>query len=196
MLRTTLPLLIALATPAAWAQAGASTSSVATASVSATLAAPAPVVVEPAPAAPAAKATLALALTADAGTTLHQKAGDAYTELCTAPCEVSLAPGTYRLGLSRGGAVVPVASPVSVASTSKELVGRYVSATPSLIGGAVVAAASIAGAVLGIVGTTSTEDGEPTDYVPLGAGVVGGSLGLAVGIAMMLVSDSAEVEAR
>jgi len=32
--------------------------------------------------------------------------------------------------------------------------------------------------------------------VPLGAGVVGGSLGLAVGIAMMLVSDSAEVEAR
>ena len=165
MLRTTLPLLIALATPAAWAQAGAGTSSVATASVSATLAAPAPVVVEPAP---AAKATLALKLTADAGTTLHQKSGDTYSELCTAPCEATLAPGTYRLGLSRGGAVVPVASPVSVASTSKELVGRYASATPSMIGGAVVAAASIAGAVLGIVGTTSTEDGEPTDYVPLG----------------------------
>jgi hypothetical protein len=196
MLRTTLPLLIALATPAAWAQAGAGTSSAATASVSATLAAPAPVVVEPAPAAPAVKATLALKLTADAGTTLHQKSGDTYAELCTAPCEAALAPGTYRLGLSRGGAVVPVVSPVLVASTTKELVGRYASATPSMIGGAVVAAASIAGAVLGIVGTTSTEDGEPTDYVPLGAGVVGGSLGLAVGIAMMLVGDSAEVEAR
>lgn len=197
MLRSTLPLLLALATPAAWAQAGTGTSSVATASVSATPAAPtpAPAEVAPAPAA-TAKPTLALTFTAAAGTTLHQKAGEAYTPLCTAPCEATLAPGTYRLGLSQGGAVVPVASPVSVASTSKELVGRYASATPSMIGGAVVAAASIAGAVLGIVGTTSTEDGEPTDYVPLGAGVVGGSLGLAVGIAMMLVGDSAELEAR
>lgn len=178
--------------PAAWAQpAVVATSSVATATVAAAAQEPAPIV-----AAPSAPAAVPVKLTAEAGLTLHRRSGGTYSALCTAPCEVSLPPGNHQLGLSRsGGDVLAAPAPVTIAPSSTELVGRYSPATAAQIGGAVVVAASLAGAILGIVGTAGSDEGA-TDYVPMAAGLVGGSFGVAVGVAMMLIGDSATVEAR
>ncbi|MFW5739811.1 MAG: hypothetical protein ACOC1F_05535 [Myxococcota bacterium] len=87
---------------------------------------------------------------------------DAYSNLCTAPCEVTLPTGTHRLALSRDkGTPVEPDDPIRLEGDSV-VEGKYISNSGIRIAGGVVAIGSPAVGV-GLI-LTSTEEEEVCDH--------------------------------
>lgn len=145
--------------------------------------------------------------------------------LCAAPCRAQLAPGSYRIGLARGDdAPVEMESPVLVTPDTQALSGEYQSYFGVRIGGALLAAGSVAGLIAGaavafdesgqenparrvrrVVSSSEVsgfQNGSVDTNAPPSSGTglaigIASTLGLLAGIALMaLVGDDAAVTAH
>jgi hypothetical protein len=130
-----------------------------------------------------------------------------YARMCTAPCDATLAAGTYRLALSRGGrsSLVP-AEPVTIQGPST-VTGAYTSRRGLRIAGwSLMSVGVVVGSVLAVAAATrapsciypdgthaSAVCGERPDAGPLwGAAAVFGAAAV-VGLVLALQHDSASI---
>lgn len=100
---------------------------------------------------------------------------DAYTSICTAPCEASLPAGTHELGLSKPGkGVIAVKEPVAITGPGT-IEARYESRSNMRIAGGVVGVVGVAG---GAAVASSGNDGAFGGAVVMivGSGLAGGLL--------------------
>jgi hypothetical protein len=121
--------------------------------------------------------------------------GEGYREMCTAPCEVSIASGTYSFGVSEPGESPVAAEAVTVPPGRSELHATYNDNSGVRIAGGVVLAAGLVGGLGLTLASLDGGSGElDTGLLIASTGVMCG--GIVIGFALMRVSDSAEVEVR
>jgi hypothetical protein len=124
-----------------------------------------------------------------------------YQDLCTAPCDLSMAKGEYRVGLSlEGGGVKAVDEPLVVRGPMT-IHAEYESRLGYRVAGwTVLVAGSIAGTSMMLAGlnqnTSAISSGNYNDKP--GSGLVGAGLGvalgsLALGLVLAFVQDRAEI---
>lgn len=117
---------------------------------------------------------------------------DAYTEICTAPCDASLPDGTHVLALSREGSAPVAADPIRVEGPTT-LYGTYSDRSGVRIGGWII---FLGGAVAGTALMVSSIDGE----AGLGTGFYAGAaifgITTVVGLVMTMTGDGAKIERR
>jgi hypothetical protein len=118
----------------------------------------------------------------------------AYDEICTAPCDVTLATGSYSLALSQdNGGPVAVEDRVNIRGPAT-VRGEYTSYRGVRIAGLVTAIASaVGGMTLMLVPVFSREPNETPSVAPIIAGGVIAGGGVLVGTILMLKGDEADV---
>jgi hypothetical protein len=117
----------------------------------------------------------------------------AYDEICTAPCEATMAAGSYSFALSRGtGAAVPVEDRVVASPGATTLRGTYTSYTGVRVAGWITL---VGGAIGGtaLVATSFSGDGEGRKGQMIAGFVVMG-VGMTVGWVLTLKSDEAAID--
>jgi hypothetical protein len=139
------------------------------------------------------------------GITFHRRSASAigtggtafgYDVMCTAPCDVSVPSGTYRLGLShKGGGAVEVEEDVVVSSGHSTIEGEYIDRSGTRTLGWVVFGASLASFMV-VPGLFETEECEDRPYsgrqckdvIPDTGWIVGGAVSLGGMIASMFMT--------
>ena len=134
-----------------------------------------------------------------------------YNDLCTAPCELSMAVGEYRFGVSQGGGrVQETGEPVRLRGPATLHVEYESRAAYRVVGWTLVAASAVAGTYLFAEGSRlrydekqvgTYSDGSPrTERVErpkqeamVWSGVAIGVVGVTVGLVLALLQDHAEV---
>jgi len=112
---------------------------------------------------------------------------DAYTPICTAPCEASLPVGTHELGVSApGDGVTAVEKPVEITGPGT-LEASYASNAGARVGGVIIMLAGIG------AGTALTLSGDAGSSSNLYGGLAVGAGSVLVGGLLLRTSDTATV---
>lgn len=118
---------------------------------------------------------------------------DAYTTICTAPCEASLPAGTHELAVSasKERGVVAVETPVQITGPGS-LEASYQSRQDTRIAGNLIVAGSLVGGLALMLGSTKSSGGKLNSNMYIGGGLlmIGGGL---AGFALTKVSDRATI---
>jgi hypothetical protein len=119
-----------------------------------------------------------------------------YDELCTSPCEVSMAAGTTTLAVSKPGGQVVGAAPVTIPSGHSEVHAVWVDNEGTRSTGRVLMGVGIAGAVAVLGVAVASGSNDTGMLVGLVTGTVGTSVVFGIGVGLASTSDSAKFEVR
>jgi opacity protein-like surface antigen len=127
----------------------------------------------------------------------------AYTDLCVAPCDVTLPAGTHRLALSKDGRGPVEAEEPAVLREPSTVQGTYIdhrglrtAGWVSLLGGIGIGGVLMATSFRTTTtcdGTGSCSSGPSINQSQLGAGTAVGVVGAVVGLILILQGDAARV---
>jgi hypothetical protein len=114
-----------------------------------------------------------------------------YQEMCTAPCEVTMAAGTHTLALSRMGGSPVRAAPVSLPAEDVTLTATYTSRAGTRTAGVILL---VGGLVVGsaVMATTAVDDDAGLTPIWIGGGILMG--GLLIGFPLLRTSDEASIQ--
>jgi hypothetical protein len=119
-----------------------------------------------------------------------------YDELCTSPCEVSMAAGTTTLAVSKPGGQVVGAAPVTIPAGHSEVHAVWLDKESTRNTGRVLIGVGVAGAVAVLGVAIASGSNDTGMLVGLVTGTVATSVVFGVGIGMVSTPDSATFEVR
>jgi hypothetical protein len=120
----------------------------------------------------------------------------AYDELCTSPCEVSMAAGTTTLAVSEPGGQVVGAAPVTIPPGHSEVHAAWIDKGSTRSAGRALIGVGIAGAVAVLGVAVASGSNDTGMLVGLVTGTVVTSVVFGVGFGMASTPDSATFEVR